>query len=97
MSIDYAFYNAVIVLAAYFMFLAGIMYMSRNVERVANHRMVEAIVDKVCNGYDLRKLPRVNYKEVSSDEDEYMSAQDEEPSPLRHRDRNPIGRILEVD
>lgn len=89
---------------AYFMFLFGLIYMSWNVDRVAQHPMMESLVEKVT--YNLRDIPRVNYKEISSDEEGSQSdsqeaaseASEEEsdaPSVRKRRDRNPMGRILE--
>ena len=105
MYIDYNTY-AFAMLFAYFMFLGGILLATWNIERVAQHRFVEAAVDKVVR-YNFRDVPRVNYKEDSSDEDEgeaegedeyeYISDSPEEVRYRNLRDRNPMSRILDTD
>jgi len=64
---SYAFF----MLFSYFMFLFGILYMTQNAERVAQHPYMERLVEKIQ--YNLRDLPRVNYKEISSDEEDSQS------------------------
>ncbi len=102
--IDSTEYFAVSMLAAYFMFLFGMMYMSWNVERVAQHPTLEYVVDKVR--YNLRDLPRVDYTEFLNDSDsgaeeegeaasEASEEESDEPSVRKRRDRNPVGRMLE--
>lgn len=58
---------ALFMLLSYFMFLFGILYMSHNVERVAQHPLMESLAEKIR--YNLRDVPRVNYKEISSDDE----------------------------
>jgi hypothetical protein len=57
---------------AYFMFLFGILYMTWNVEQIAHHRMLEALVEKLKDNvhYNLRDIARVNYKEIDSSSEE---------------------------
>lgn len=89
-------------LFAYFMFLFGLFYMARNVEQVAQHPMMEGLVDKVR--YNLRDIPRVDYTQFMSDDSQSESQEvtpeaseeeSDEPSVRKRRDRNPMGRILE--
>lgn len=72
MITNFTEYYAVTMLMAYFMFLFGILYMTRNVEQIAHHRMVEALVEKLKDNvqYNLRDIARVNYKEVDSSSEE---------------------------
>lgn len=94
-----------IVIFAYFCFLFGLLYASRNVDRIAEHPTTKAVVEKFT--YNLRDLPRVDYKEFSSDESEPEQEQEQVESPmdvdsesdsegLRRRDRNPLGRMIEA-
>jgi len=104
---DYMPYYAFVMLVTYFIFLGGLVFATWNVERIAEHRFTEALVNKFR--YDLRDLPRVNYKEVSSDEDVSDSFEEPETSNYdnsynvtadvvkRRRERNPIGRIMDTD
>ena len=78
------------VMSAYFLFIFALLYASRNVERIAGNPTVNHVMEKVS--YNLRDLPRVNYKEISSDEE----VSEEEERIRRRRDRNAYSRILEV-
>ena len=91
-----------LVLFAYFFFLFGLLYASRNVDRIAEHAENLDAMKRVA--YNLRAIPRVDYYEPSSDEE--MSQEDagspmnldsESETEVRHRrDRNPVGRMLEA-
>jgi hypothetical protein len=102
--IDSTEYFAVAMLSAYFMFLFGMIYMSWNVERVAQNPALEALVDKVR--YNLRDLPRVDYREFTNETDSQEEEEEEaaseaseeesdEPSVRKRRDRNPIANLLD--
>lgn len=66
------------ILAWYFIMLFSIMIAVRNVDYIANHPRTEQLVNKIR--YNLRDIPRVNYKEDSSEEeiDEYYEDIDSE-------------------
>jgi hypothetical protein len=99
--IDSTEYFAVAMLSAYFMFLFGMIYMSWNVGRVAQNPALEALVDKVR--YNLRDLPRVDYREFTNETDsqeeeaasEASEEESDEPSVRKRRDRNPIANLLD--
>jgi cytoskeletal protein RodZ len=93
------------ILFGYFLFIVGLIYMANNVEFLAEHPTTQAI----CNTfrYNLRDVPRINYKEISSDESESESdtesipesesATEDEPTvnEVHHRrDRIPMSRIV---
>jgi hypothetical protein len=89
----------------YFMFLFGMFYMTRNVEQIAQNRMMEALVQKLQDNvpYNLRDIPRVDYTEPTTSDEEGTSEASEEESEVepeqvickRRRDPNPIGRMIE--
>jgi hypothetical protein len=87
------------ILISYFTFIFGLIYMANHMNQVANHPMTEQIVNKFR--YNLRGVPRVDYKELSSDEDDQMSTsssdteQNEDSTLRQRRDPNPVGRIIE--
>ncbi len=62
MTIEY------IALVSYFFFLFGLIFVANNVNRLAAHPAALAVADKIQ--YNLRDVPRVNYKEISSEESE---------------------------
>ena len=107
MQIDYMTLYAFMVLSAYFMFLAGIGFATRNVDRIAEHPVTEALMNKFH--YNLRDIPRVDYKEPSSDEDLSEAPEESETSEFnnsyngtadlvkRRRDRNAYNRIMDTD
>ena len=88
----------VTILMSYFVFIIGLIYMANHMNQIANHPMTEQIISKFR--YNLRDVPRVDYKELSSDEDDQMSTsssdtEQNEDSVLRQRrDPNPVSRIL---
>ncbi len=69
----------------------GLIYMANNIQRFAEHPAAEAIINTFR--YNLRDIPRVNYKEISSDEElesEFEEESENEPvAELRGR-RDPI-------
>ena len=83
-------------MSAYFFFIFTLLYAVRNVENIAANPTVHHVMEKVS--YNLRDIPRVNYKELSSDdEDEQVTnSNSEEKLTRRRRDRNAYSRILEV-
>ena len=95
-----------IVLFSYFLFLFGLLYASRNITQIAEHPASIEAMKRVA--YNLRAIPRVDYRESSSDEE---MSQEEVASPMdidspsetpsdtelrQRRDRNPVGRMLEA-
>lgn len=82
------------ILIGYFFFIVGLIYMANNIQRFAEHPTTEAIFNSFR--YNLRDVPRVNYKEISSDESE--SESDDEPitqEVRKRRDRIPMSRIVD--
>lgn len=87
----------------------GLIYGANNIHFIANHPTTEQFVDTIR--YNLRALPRVDYTEVVSEEEnseddgysspsEEHSEQDENPEILatglkRRRDPNVFSRIVE--
>lgn len=57
-----------IVFLGYMFFLFGLMLAANNLQRNTLKASTEEAIQEVL--YNLRKLPRVNYKEESSDEEE---------------------------
>lgn len=57
-----------IMLFSYFLFLFGLLIAANNIPRIAAHPAAEALAQKIT--YNLRDIPRVNYKEPSSDDEE---------------------------
>lgn len=55
------------ILLGYFLFIVGFIYVVNNIQMVAEHPATEAIYNSFR--YNLRDMPRVNYKEISSDEE----------------------------
>ena len=55
-----------IVLVAYFIFLLGLMYAANNIQQIRYSQVAEQAIENVL--YNLRDLPRVNYKESSENE-----------------------------
>ena len=96
-------YYALTMLGFYFVFLFGMMFMTWNIERVAQHPVMETFADKIR--YNLRDIPRVNYAEddTSSEEDATPEASEEESEVeseeevvrKRRRDPNPMARMME--
>lgn len=91
-----------LMLYAYLMFILGLMFLVNNVPTVA--AKVEEYVP--LKTYNLRDIPRVNYKEESEEEEEEMEDCDcnsagaaihseDEKVTLRRRERNPLGRLLD--
>ena len=79
------------IMSAYFIFIFALLYAVRNVENIAANPTVHHVMEKVS--YNLRDIPRVNYTEPSSDEDE----PEEVKKVVRlRRERNAYSRILEV-
>lgn len=79
-----------IIVAIYFTFLFALLYASRNVQRIAEHPKTQAVFEKIT--YNLRKLPRVDYTEILSDEDEEEEQEEEGlESPME------IDSLMEVD
>ena len=71
--------------------------MANHMTQVANHPMTERIVNKFR--YNLRDVPRIDYKELSSDEDDQMSTSSAESEPeesvvRQRRDPNPMARVV---
>lgn len=89
MTIEYIF------LGMYFLFLLSLMMLANNVKYVAEHPVTERLINKIR--YNLRDVPRVDYKELSDDESSPSDNEvSEEEFTLRNRrDTNPISRIIE--
>lgn len=95
-------YLEVLVLVFYLAMLYSMVFAVQNVEFIANHPRTEQIVNKIT--YNLRNAPRVNYKEVSSEEEMSESSDEDlvassvpekEQEVHRRRDPNPMSRIIE--
>ena len=99
---------AFIMLMFYFMFLIGMFYMTRNVEQIAQHPIMGTLVQKLQDNvrYNFRDIPRVDYTEPATSDEEGTSEASEEESEVqseekeqvihkRRRDPNPIGRLIE--
>lgn len=97
-----------IVLFSYFLFLFGLLVAANNIPRIAAHPAAEALTEKIR--YNLRDIPRVDYSELSSEEevDENESQSDtsldnayagtaEILADVRKRHRDPVAmsRLLE--
>ena len=87
------------ILISYFTFIFGLIYVANHMNQVANHPMTEQIINKFR--YNLRDIPRVDYKELSSDEDDQMSTsssdteQTQDSTVRQRRDPNPMSRIID--
>ena len=62
-------------LIGYFFFLMGLVIAANNVQRIAKAQATEAVVNKIL--YNLRDIPRVDYKEESSDDEEKEEVEEE--------------------
>ena len=98
--------RVILVLYAYMMLLLGLMFLVNHVPEVA-----EAADNYVrTKTYNLRDIPRVNYKEESESESESeeemedcdcdsaaaaVHSEDEKLTLRRRRQTNPLGRILD--
>jgi hypothetical protein len=96
--------RVILVLYAYMMLLLGLMFLVNHVPEVA-----EAADNYVrSKTYNLREIPRVNYKEESESESEEemedcdcdsaaaaVHSEDEKLTLRRRRQTNPLGRILD--
>jgi hypothetical protein len=60
-------YYESIIMGIYFGFLFTLFFFSQNVQRIADHPRTQAVVQKMA--YNLRELPRVDYTELSSEEE----------------------------
>lgn len=99
---DFVDSYSMLMLSAYFLFLFSLIYMSRNVEKVAQHPLMENVADKVR--YNLRNIPRVDYTEISSEDSqsesqevtsEFSQEESDEPSLRKRRNRNAITNLLD--
>lgn len=93
-------------LGIYFTFLLLLLFSVQNVETIANSAAAQRVAEKIQ--YNLRDLPRINYREPQSDEDlsdqsdgEQEDASSEEiaeaePLVKRRREPNPLARMLEA-
>ena len=98
--------RVMLILYAYMVMIMGLLILVNHVPEVANS--TEEYIRK--KNYNLRDLPRVNYKEVSSDDEDDMvdAKEDEEENSMtsesenedtpvlrNRRERNPMGRMLD--
>jgi flagellar biosynthesis component FlhA len=72
MTIEY------IMLFSYFLFLFGLLIGVNNIPYLAAHPVAESLTEKIR--YNLRDVPRVDYKETSSDEEDEQEQPQEESS-----------------
>lgn len=88
-------YLELLVLVFYLAMLYSMVFAVQHVEFIANHPRTEQLVHKIT--YNLRNVPRVNYKEVSSEEEMSESSEEDvkEQELRRRRDPNPMSRIIE--
>jgi len=70
---------------AYMFFLFGLMLAMNNLQRYTLQPTTEEVIQEVL--YNLRNLPRVNYKEEESSDDE---EKEEDMSPYKMRDLPPV-------
>lgn len=73
-------YYPLTMLLAYFMFLFGILYMTQNAQSLAHTRRMKALVDRVQGTvcYNLRDIPRIDYRETGKDDNDDDDDQEEE-------------------
>lgn len=85
------------ILGAYALFLLTLLYLAINIHYYTTYGKAEYRVERTM--YNLREIPRVDYTEVSSEEEEeyeeVSSEEEENPTPRNRRDKNPVSRILE--
>jgi hypothetical protein len=93
------------ILIGYLFFITSLIFMANNIQRFAEHPTTEAIFNSFR--YNLRDIPRVNYKEISSDESESESEQEQEQEQdssddehiiqevRKRRDRISMSRIVD--
>jgi hypothetical protein len=92
-------------LGIYFTFLLVLIFSVQNVDAIANSEAAQKIAEKIK--YNLRDIPRVNYREPQSDEDvsDQSDEEQEDASSVeiseagcvrRRRDPNPLSRMLDA-